>query len=179
MCTEIETKLKVDSHREIIDQLEKLGAKFLEEQSQKDCYFDDADRTLTKTDRCLRLRRQLTGNKEKIFLTYKDAKEKSDFKKRQELETEVKNADSTARLLSALGYEETLVFEKKRRIWQLGQCEVALDEVPMLGSFVEIEGPNSEKITDVQKSLGLADLPHITESYALLMKDKLEQQSSK
>ncbi len=172
MCTEIETKLKVDSHKEIIDGLAELGAEFLEEQLQMDYYYDDADRTLTKTDRCLRLRRQLTGENEKLFLTYKGAKEKDNFKKRQEMEIEIKGADSARKLLLALGYEKVLVVEKKRSTWRLGECEVALDELPLLGSFVEIEGPDGEKIADVQRSLGLADLPHITESYASLVAKK-------
>ena len=72
----------------------------------------------------------------------------------------------------ALEYEKVLVFEKKRRIWRLGDCKIALDELPLLGSFVEIEGPDDKKIADVQKNLGLADLPHITESYASLVAKK-------
>ena len=172
MCTEIEAKLKVDSLHEIADKLTGLGAEFLTEQLQTDTYFDDADSKLTRTDRCLRLRRQLTGENEKIFLTYKGAKEKDEFKKRREIEIEIKSADSAEKLLLALGYKRALVLEKKRRIWLLGDCKIALDELPLLGGFVEIEGPDSRKITDVQKDLGLADLPHITESYASLVAKK-------
>jgi adenylate cyclase class 2 len=172
MYTEIEAKLKVESHKEVIEKLDELGAEFLEEQLQEDSYFDDADRTLTETDRCLRLRRQSAGDEEKVFLTYKGAKEKNEFKKRQEIEIEIKSADSAENLLLALEYEKVLVFEKKRRIWRLGDCKVALDELPLLGSFVEIEGPDDKKIADVQKNLGLADLPHITESYASLVAKK-------
>ena len=175
MCTEIEAKLKVDSLQEIVERLAELGAEFSAEQMQKDYYFDDANRTLTKADECLRLRRQLTGDDEKVFLTYKGAREKGKFKKRQEIEIEVGDADSAQRLLSVLGYEKALVFEKKRRIWRLGECEVALDELPLLGSFVEIEGPDDKKIANVQKKLGLENLPHISESYATLMEEKLYQ----
>jgi len=177
VCIEIEAKLKVDSLQEIEEKLAELGAEFLEEQLQTDCYFDDANRTLTKTDRGLRLRRQLIGRNEKIFLTYKGAKEDSKFKRRREIETEVSDADSAEKLLLALGYEKALVFEKKRRVWRLAECVVSLDELPLLGSFVEIEGPDEEKIADVQGSLGLADLPHISESYAILMAQKLHRQS--
>jgi len=177
MCTEIEAKLKVESHNEIVKKLTQLGAEFLGEQLQTDYYFDDADRTLTKRDRCLRLRRLLIGRTEKIFLTYKGPKEKDEFKKRQEIEIQVSSADSAEKLLSALAYEKVLAVEKKRRIWRLGECEVALDDLPSLGSFVEIEGPEGERIADVQKSLGLANLPHIAESYALLVEKKLQKNS--
>ena len=171
MTTEIEAKLKVDSPQDIERRLAELGAEFLEEQLQTDYYFDDAKAGLTKTDRCLRLRQQFTDDQEKLLLTYKGAKEKDNFKKRKELEIEVKDLDSTGKLLSALGYGQTLVVEKKRRIWQLGSCRVCLDELPLLGSFVEIEGPDSQKIADVQRSLGLADSTHITESYAKLISE--------
>ncbi len=175
MCTEIEAKLKVDSHKEIKRKLAELGAGFLEEQLQTDYYFDDVNTTLAKGDKCLRLRRQMVGKSERFFLTYKGAKEKSNFKKRREIEIEVGDADSARKLLSALGYKKVLVFEKKRRIWRLGECIVALDELPLLGDFVEIEGPDGERIADAQRNLGLANLPHIEESYAFLMDEKLRQ----
>ena len=178
MCIEIEAKLKVESHKEVIEKLTELGAEFFQEQSQTDYYFDDADRTLTKTDRCLRLRRLQTDQTEKIFLGYKGAKERNRFKRRQEIELAIEDADSAQKLFSELGYKQVLVIEKKRRIWQLGRCEVALDELPLLGSFVEIEGPEEERIADVQKKLGLAHLPHIPDTYASLMAKKLGQQNS-
>ena len=177
MCTEIEAKLKVDSLGEIEHKLTGLGAEFQAKQLQNDYFFDDVNSTLTKSDRCLRLRKQMVGKNESFFLTYKGAKEKSDLKRRQEIELEIKDADSVRKLLSALGYEQVLVIEKKRRIWQLGDCEVALDRLPLLGDFVEIEGLDEEKITTVQKSLGLTDLPHIVKSYAALMKEQLQKQS--
>jgi len=127
---------------------------------------------LKNGDQALRLRRQLTGKTEKVLLTYKGPKTKDNFKKRQEIEIEIKDVDSTQKLLAALGYEKALVFEKKRRIWRLGDCVVALDEMPLLGDFVEIEGPDDKKISDVQKNLGLANLPHIAESYVDLVAKK-------
>ncbi len=172
MCIEIEAKLKVDSLPEIERKLPGLGAEFLAEQLQTDYHFDDVNATLTKADRCLRLRKQMVGKSESFFLTYKGAKEKSNLKKRQEIEFEIKDADSACKLLSALGYEQVLVVEKKRRLWKLSDCEIALDQLPLLGDFVEIEGPDEEKIATAQKSLGLADLPHIAESYASLVAKK-------
>ena len=175
MCIEIEAKLKVDSLQEVGRKLGEVGAEFVEEQLQTDTYFDDAGAVLKSSDRALRLRRQRAGQKENTFLTYKGAKEKSDFKKRQEIEIEVGNGDLVEKLLSELGYKKKLVFEKKRRVWKLHDCVVCLDELPLLGSFVEIEGPDGESIADVQKNLGMSDLPHIVESYACLMQQKLHQ----
>jgi predicted adenylyl cyclase CyaB len=175
MCVEIEAKLKVDSLPIVEQKLAELDADFRSEQLQTDFLFDDANATLTTADRCLRLRRQLVEGSENFYLTYKGAKEKSNFKKRQEIEIEIIDAESTQKLLLALGYERVLVVEKKRRLWKLGRCAVALDKLPLLGDFVEIEGPNNEEIADVQRSLGLADLPHIEKSYAELTKEEQDK----
>ncbi|MGD2095765.1 MAG: class IV adenylate cyclase [Phycisphaerales bacterium] len=175
MCTEIEAKLKVDSLAEIKRKLTELGAEPVAEQLQTDQFFDNVDTGLAKTDRCLRLRRQVVDNIERFFLTYKGAKEKSDFKKRQEIELEISNAESARKLLSALGYEQVLTIEKKRHLWRIGECKVTLDKLPLLGDFIEIEGPDDKSISDVQKNLGLSEVPHIPKSYASLIKDQLQQ----
>jgi adenylate cyclase class 2 len=175
MHIEIEAKLKVDSLEQVSAKLTELGAEFLQEQLQTDYHFDDANMTLQKTDRCLRLRKQLVNGSERFLLTYKGAKQKSDFKKRQEIETEVGDTSSIEKLLLELGYEKTLTFEKKRRIWRFRECSIALDQLPLLGCFVEIEGPNAERIAELQQSLELAHLSHIRQSYALLIEQKLNQ----
>lgn len=172
MSVEIEAKLKVDSLGQIAEKLTLLGAEFVEEQTQKDHYFDDADSSLLKTDRCLRVRISVTGRHEKIFLTYKGPKEKTDLKKRQEIELELGNSDVAGKLLQALGYRDALTIEKTRSLWRLDDCLIALDQLPSLGNFVEIEGPNEEKIKSVQESLGLQHFSHIPESYASLMLNK-------
>ena len=178
MCTEIEAKLKVESLSEVKHKLGDLGAKFLGEQLQTDYFFEDANTALISADKCLRLRKQTVEKSESYFLTYKGAKEKSRLKRRPEIESEINDADSIYKLLLALGYEQVLIVEKIRCLWQLGNCEVALDRLPLLGDFVEIEGPNEEEITNVQNSLGLIDLPHISKSYASLLKEQ-QQQSDK
>lgn len=175
MCSEIEAKLTVDSLKPIELRLADLRADFVEQQLQTDSYFDEASDTLTKTDRCLRLRRVLVDRTEKHVLTYKGAKEKDDFKKRQQIELEIKDAHSFEKLLLAIGYEKKLVFEKRRRLWRLSTCLIALDELPLLGCFVEIEGPDDKAIATVQTDLGLADSPHIVESYAALIQARLSK----
>lgn len=175
MYTEIEAKLKVDSLTQIERKLTELGAEFIAEQLQRDWHFDDANATMKKNDSSLRLRRQIVDGNERFFLTYKGAKEKSNFKKRQEIEIEIKDADTTEELLSALGYEKVSVIEKKRRAWRLGECVVALDRLELLGDFVEIEGPDDKRITDAQEGLGLSGLPHIPKSYSSLMRAELNR----
>jgi adenylate cyclase class 2 len=175
MSTEIEAKLKVDSLRQVESRLGEIGAEFLAEQLQRDYYFDDASSSMKNSDRALRLRRETSSNAEKTLLTYKGPRAEDNFKKRQEIEVEVGDVILAEKLFLILGYQRTLAFEKKRRIWQVGDCNVSLDQLPLLGGFVEIEGPDDKKIADIQKKLGLANLPHIPESYALLIEQKLHQ----
>jgi adenylate cyclase class 2 len=176
MPIEIEAKLKVDSHQPVIEKLKAASAKFLCEQLQTEQYFDTPEKTLTNADKCLRLRKITKSDTEKIILTYKGPKQKDDFKKRTELELELADLDTAANLLAALGYEKALVYEKKRTIWKLDDCEIALDQLPLLGNFVEIEGPNAENISNIQKTLGLEDSKHIMQSYAHLMQKELSKQ---
>lgn len=175
MCTEIEAKLKVDSHKQIIAKLNELGAEFIEEQLQRDYYFDDCEGSFKKSDRCIRLRHQTSKDGERAFLTYKGAKEKDEFKKRREIEIEVTDGEGAEEFLLSLGFERSLDFEKRRRIWRFGGCKVSLDELPLLGSFVEIEGPDGETIAEAQGNLGLSEAVHIMESYACLMEERLGQ----
>lgn len=172
MCVEIEAKLKVDSLAEVEQKLPELGGEFVAEQLQTDIFLDDGDESLISSDRCLRVRRQEAEKTERCFLCYKGGREEGEFKKRLEIETEIKDFKSMLKLLFALGYEQKLVVEKRRRLWKLGGCEVALDELPFLGSFVEIEGPDVKTIADVQTRLGLAALPAISESYAQMLVKK-------
>lgn len=178
MCVEIEAKLKVDSLPDVEHKLKEHGAEFIAEQSQRDVFFDDADASLIATDQCLRLRSQSVGDSKRYFLTYKGAKETSDFKKRREIEIEIDSEEMTEKLLLALGYKKVLVVEKRRRLWRFGNCDVALDRVSELGDFVEIEGPDDETIADVQYRFGLADARSITKSYAQMIKEKLDHQGS-
>ena len=82
------------------------------------------------------------------------------------VEDERKLADSVA-----LGLRAELTFEKRRESWKLGDCKVELDELPVLGKFVEVEGPSGEAVEAVRAQLRVADHPHISDSYiAMLMK---------
>ncbi len=179
MYTEIEAKLKVESLDKVKSRLIELDAAYIGEQLQEDILFDAADESLSKNDSCLRLRKQEMNGQTKYILTYKGAKEKSSLKKRREIETVVDNGDSVKELLSALGYVKRLVVEKSRSFWKLGECEVALDTLKLLGNFVEIEGPDEKVINDVQKSLGLEKVPNISKSYAALIAEKLHQKNKK
>ena len=175
MRTEIEAKIKVESLKPIDQRLAELGAEFQSELHQMDCYFNDADDKLTGFGSGLRLRKQCTADNEKILLTYKGPKQNTKFKTRTEIEVEVNDFDDMTGLLAALGYKKILEFEKQRRLWLLDGCEIALDMLPMLGAFIEIEGPDENAIENVLQKLKLSHLPHIDQGYAKMMSNKLDE----
>ena len=50
-------------------------------------------------------------------------------------------------------------------------AQVELDELPLLGTFVEIEGPDEKTIHQVQQRIGLSEHRHIEASYLSLLSD--------
>jgi adenylate cyclase class 2 len=175
MYIEIEAKLKVDSFKGIEKRLKRVGAEFLRQRLHTDAYFDDKKSTLRKSDSALRIRHQVIGRRDQFVITFKGPRRKGRFKQRQEIQFEVGDGRLAEMFLAAIGYKKTLMYQKKRRAWHYGFCEVALDELPLLGRFVEIEGPGARSIAAVQKKLGLDNIPHIHQSYAFLMERKLRR----
>ncbi len=176
---EIELKLKVDSLQPIAEKLRQLGAEFEGDFIQTDAYYDDSEDSLVNSDRCLRIRKHKNHLGEAIELTYKGARENHRFKSRREIGLKVEKAEELAQLFVELGYKERLAFEKKRSLWEFSDCKVALDELPLLGKFVEIEGPSDDAIELAQKELGLGSLKHIPESYAHLMEEAIAKNGIK
>lgn len=176
---EIELKLKVDSLEPTAQKLAQLGAEFDGDFIQTDAYYDDSEDSLVNSDRCLRIRKHKNHLGEAIELTYKGAREKHRFKTRREIGLKVEKAEELAHLFEELGYREKLAFEKKRSLWDFGGCKVALDELPLLGKFVEIEGPNDSLIEQAQKRLGLEKIQHTPQSYAHLMEEAIAKTGTK
>jgi adenylate cyclase class 2 len=172
---EIEAKLKVDSLDPVRQKLNDLGASVADVVVQTDIYFDDEQDNLTKADKCIRFRSEENPSSSRLWITYKGPKQIDDYKKRNEIEFEVLDFDPIEKLLNALGYRRKLAFNKVRQVWEFEECEVSLDQLPLLGCFVEIEGDYADDIRLVQNKLELANCPNIFESYASLIDKKLRE----
>ncbi len=175
MGLEIEAKVKVDGLDAIGDRLEGLGAEHRGDVTHLDTYYGGGAGVLIKRGCGLRLRRRIDTAGEKVILTYKGPKQKGRFKKRTEIEVEVADYSVMAGLLEALGYQKELIIEKRRRFWRFRDCAICLDELPLLGSFVEVEGPAEDIIEQVLAAIGLGGLEHINKGYAGLVRDKLRE----
>lgn len=163
MAIEIEKKYRLDKKRqvEIAAKLVELGAEFLSDVFEENYLHRGG--LIDEKAAVLRLRK--IGNT--TVLTYKERlKMDSDIKHRIEYETEVGDVNATEQIIQALGYKLSVVYEKHRKTWHLGDVEVVLDELPY-GYYMEIEG-TVEAITAAEKILAIQDLESEPRGYPRL-----------
>lgn len=175
MCIEIEAKIKVDDLTVVADTLRALGATPGDRVVHIDTFYDHPAPLVIRKGAALRLRCEIIGNNETTILTYKGPKQKGRFKNRQEIEFKTDDLFATVGILGQLGFRKKLVIEKRRAFWKLDNCAVCLDELPLLGTFVEVEGPDENAVAAVLEKIGLDAAGHIDTGYAGLMKKMLEQ----
>lgn len=183
MAVEIEAKMRLHHPEALIARLEELGATLTHRLSETNSYFDTPDGTLKSTDQGLRTRVEVAnaGTPDETItttITHKGPRTVGQLKSRVESELVVDNARDAALLLGALGYHHVLSFEKRRIRYQLDGCHVELDELPIIGRFVEIEGSSEAAVLAVRAKLGLADEPNIRSSYIAMLKTHLQETHS-
>ena len=166
MPSEIEAKFKVASFAAMRLRLRQTGAVFLGSVLQTDRYFDDADGGLRASDRGLRIRsekRLRSGDAPfdpRPQVTFKGpAHVASRVKIRSELQTRVDDHKALVAIFDALGLAPTLTIQKKRSSYRLNNVIIELDELPLIGRFVEIEAPSERAIHKVRQKLVLPDEP--------------------
>ena len=171
MALEIEAKIKVDSHDDVRARLRELGATYIGKVRETNRILDNKKKLLGKAGCGLRIRRidVLDGDPGSSSMTYKGPVQPSDLKVRPEINIGITDADAAARLFESLGFEPFVTFEKIRESWQLSDCRIELDEVPLLGKFVEIEGPAEADVTRAKSDLGFASAEIITQSYVKML----------
>jgi adenylate cyclase class 2 len=156
MGQELEIKLRCRDLAAVRATLEAAGATHVADVLEINTLFDTPDGRLRSADCGLRLRQCLAVEGEATAnLTYKGPRTGGPFKQREELESGVTDEPAVAGILERLGISPTVVYEKRRRSWTLKGCQVELDELPRLGTFVEIEGPDAQAIQQVRKTLEL------------------------
>lgn len=179
---EIEAKFQLDAPEPLRQRLRRRGARVTAHVLEVNRLFDTSDRRLLSADRGLRIRtcEALAADdvdQPAAVLTYKGPRRAVDTpceeqghsgsapKSRAELETAVADAATLADILAQLGYQEVVRYEKRREAWRLGVCEITLDELPQLGWWTEIEGPDVATIEETRRALGLADTPIVPATY--------------
>ena len=175
MAHEIEAKFKVAGHAAVRRALRREGAEYLATVLQTDRYFDTAGRMLLGRDCGLRIRslRCLRRGGEAVdtrpLLTAKGPGPTSKAAKvRQEVQVRLDDEAAVVEVLRAMGLAATFTVQKRRASYRLGGCLVELDELPLIGCFVEIEVPHEKAIAAMCLRLGI-DGPPITDHYINLL----------
>lgn len=165
--TETEVKVRVDDLAALRARLLTMGAMVAKERHlEENALYDFRDRRLSDRNEALRVRR--IGRK--AFLTFKGAPQKSrKFKIRTEYETEARNGRELVRILQALGFVETVRYEKFRTVLRKGTLTICLDETKA-GMFVEFEGER-DKIAKMARALDMPKKNWIQKSYLALLRE--------
>jgi len=160
---ELEVKFYLSKRMEMEAKLNALGQLSAPRVHEINLRLDTAKLSLLASGKLLRLRRDSRAR-----VTYKGpGSEEGGVRLRQELEFTVSDFDTARALFEALGYQVYMMYEKYRTTYQLGNVEVALDEMPT-GDFLEIEGPDSESIRNAAQQLELNWEARILDSYTVL-----------
>lgn len=183
MAVEIEAKMRLHQPDALMARLQGLGAKLTHQLSETNSYFDTPEGKLKSTDQGLRTRVEVAnaGTADETItatITHKGPRTMGQLKSRLETELDVDNARDAAVLLGALGYHHVLSFEKRRIRYELDGCRVELDELPIIGRFIEIEGNSEEAVIAVRDKLGLGDEPIIRSSYIAMLKTHQQESHS-
>ena len=164
---EREIKLYVLHLDQLVRRLQELQARLSQPRVlETNLRFDLPDGTLRAAGRVLRLRRDTEAR-----LTYKGPGQNDQgILDRQEIEFVVDDFEKAGKFLEALGYQQSMAYEKYRTTYEMENVAIMLDELPY-GKFVEIEGETNEQIQAVVQKLHLDESAAINNSYTGLFEN--------
>lgn len=131
---------------ELIERLEKVGAKFINNYNQKRYIYDFKP---VQKGKWIRLR----TDGEKTTLTIKEIKNDS-ISGTEELEIEVSDIESTNLILEELGYKARNYQENKRTRYIYNNIEIDIDTWPKIPTYVEFEGVDEKELFNFVNMLG-------------------------
>ncbi len=164
---ETEAKFYVLHFDQITMRLQELQAHLIQPRVlETNLRFDLPDNSFRSSGRVLRLRRDTESK-----LTYKGASQnRSGVLDRQEIEFVVGDFEKARQFLEALGFRQTMFYEKYRATYEFDDLSIMLDELPY-GDFVEIEGEDVEQIQKLAAKLHLEWSAAIETSYTGLFEN--------
>lgn len=148
---EQEVKFYIHDLAGLIARAQVTGADLARERVfERNLRLDTPEGDFAKAGRVLRIRQD-----DQVRVTYKDnARSENGVMVRTEIEFNADNFEVTRKLFEALGYRVSVIYEKYRQVYRIGDVELMIDELPF-GSFIEIEASNAVLIEGVAQMLGL------------------------
>ena len=153
------------------------GAKHFGAVLETNSFFDTPDKSLLAQDKGLRLRRtrdQRTGE-EHFVITVKGPAQPGLFKSREEAETDV---DDGAAPPAYCRHSDSSPSSPSKNVAKAGRSMAARSSsmsLPILGRFVEVEGPDEPSVMRVRERLGLSSLPSIKTGYISILSRHLQE----
>lgn len=176
MVNETEIKLALgDMEKEdFINSCLKQFPKLKRSQSfQRDTYYDTLDMQLQSKDFVVRVREHngiayVALKSPRIYM--------SEFvQKRIELEFAVDNVDNIITQIHSQDLKPIAIIEKKRITLKEHDFVIEVDELPYIGSFIEIESKSADKVDEIYESLNIEKLEKIKRNYGELLDEKLNE----
>ncbi len=175
---EIEIKARLTDKNKIIKKLKSLGCIFEKPMTQDDVVYAELAGSLKefrKNEVFLRIR---IKNKKKILFTVK--KRMSNDMDALEYELEISSKHEMENALFMMGYKKAIEIKKTRIITHYKGCEICIDEVRGLGSFIEMEKltkkGNAKKIQNELftffESIGIKKEDRVFSGYDILTFEK-------
>ncbi len=174
---EIEVKVRITDKQKLLTKLEEKGITLGEEVQQHDLVYGwPGAQDAARDSVWLRVRTELRkdGAFVNIFTLKKSVVGHLDS---IEHETVIENPDEMLAAFAEMGYELYSDLTKTRRKGRWGEVEICVDELPALGSFIEVEmmqdkDSNHNEVVDLLwqflTSLGLDKKDEIHEGYDVL-----------
>jgi adenylate cyclase, class 2 len=208
VAKETEIKLKIDDVPAFHRALERIGAlpaaPGMSRVHEENVIFDTPQSRLAGKGQLLRIRTETpevpgeskpAGSQQRVLLTFKQPIDnQSDaemvggaygpYKVREEIELEVADAGTLARIFEGLGMSGWFRYEKYRttfclpdsNVWAKGLL-IELDETP-IGTFVELEGP-APAIDRAAVELGFSKRDYILQNYLSLYVEDCRRKGEK
>ena len=141
--------------------------------NQRDEYFDTQEENLKEQDFTVRLR-SVNGNL-KVALKGPRIYLPGNIYQRIELEFSAANEGEVREQLASQGLTATAIIEKQRWVFTGENAEIAIDRLPFIGSFIEVEGDTPSAIETVLASLQLSSKDAVRENYSELLEAKFKE----
>lgn len=173
---ELEIKIQIESEEHfhaIYESCNKLFGAPISHMLQLDEYFDTPDGQLKKQDLVIRIRSN--GEKKTIALKSPRIELSSGMTNRIELEFLSAEGEKVHEQLLNQGLNPNEAAEKERWTFMYNDCEIVLDRLPFIGSFIEIEGPSEDVINEIVSLLKLSSCQVIRQNYGELMMAKFRE----
>lgn len=177
---EIEIKAKLNNRESVIEKLKTLGCVFEPPITQEDVVYAKNVASLKDfrtNDIFLRIR--IKNNKKTLFTLKKRMTNDLDA---IEHEVEISSKEEMEQALFLMDYKEATRVNKNRVVTHYDNCEICIDDVKNLGSFIEMEKLTEEGDSEkIQKelfkffeSIGIKRDDRVLSGYDILMIQKNE-----